>query len=265
MGMPRQRDGSTIERIRELLPGMPAAQRTLADLILADPAGVARTTILDLSDRCGVSTGSITRLCRALGLSGYAALRIALASDAPRGAGCIASADGIEHVAEVVTHSIGRIVAEAIAHLDLADVERAAKLAGSATRVIICGAGGSATVAAELQQCLYRIGVLAVDCPDSRLTLTGVAFTQPGDVLILLSHSGRTAELVAMATEARQRPATTIAVTNDPGSPLAALADIALVTGVSHLGPHYEAALARYAQLAVVDLICLTIARAATG
>ena len=268
MGMPRQRDGSTTERIRAMLPAMPAAQRTLADVILADPAGVARTTILDLSDRCGVSTGSITRLCRALGLSGYAALRIALASDSPsprRGVNCIASDDGIEHVAEVVANSIGRTVAEAIGHLDLADVERAAKLVGSAARVIICGAGGSATIAAELQQSLYRIGVLAIDCPDPRLTVVGVAFTHPGDVLVLLSHSGRTAELVAMATEARDRPATTIAVTNDPGSPLAELADIALVTGVSHLGPHYEAALARYAQLAVVDLICLTVARAAAG
>ena len=270
MGMPRQRDGSTVERIRALLPGMPAAQRTLADLILADPAGVARTTILDLSERCGVSTGSITRLCRALGLSGYAALRIALASDpqAPRrgtwdGEVGIDADDGIDHVAEVVAHSIGRIAAEAIAHLDLTDVERAAKLTSSAGRVIISGIGGSATVASELQQRLYRIGVPSWDWSDPHVALTGIALSQPADVLILFSHSGRTEELVAMATEARKRPVTTIAVTNDPSSPLAELADIALVTGVSQLGFQHEAALSRHAQLAVVDLIYITVARTA--
>jgi DNA-binding MurR/RpiR family transcriptional regulator len=268
--MPRQRDGSTVERIRELLPGMPAAQRTLAELILADPAGVARTTILDLSDRCGVSTGSITRLCRALGLSGYAALRIALASDAraPRrgtwdGEVGINADDGIDHVAEVVANRVGRIVAEAVAHLDLTDVERAAKLTSSAGRVLVSGIGGSATVASELQQRLYRIGVPAWDWSDPHVALTGIALSRPADVLILFSHSGRTEELVAMATEARRRPATTIAVTNDPSSPLAELADIALVTGVSQVGFQHEAALARHAQLAVVDLIYITVARTA--
>jgi DNA-binding MurR/RpiR family transcriptional regulator len=268
--MPRQRDGSTVERIRELLPGMPAAQRTLAELILVDPAGVARTTILDLSERCGVSTGSITRLCRALGLSGYGALRIALASDPhapPRGTWDgevgIDADDGIDHVADVVACSIGRIVAEAIAHLDLADVERAAKLTSSAGRVLISGIGGSATVASELQQRLYRIGLPTWDWSDPHVALTGIALTRPGDVLILFSHSGRTEEAVAMATEAGKRPVTTIAVTNDPSSPLAELADVALVTGVSQLGFQHEGALARHAQLAVVDLIYITVARTA--
>jgi DNA-binding MurR/RpiR family transcriptional regulator len=265
-----QRGGSTVEQIRAMLPGMPAAQRALAELILADPAGAARTTILDLSERCGVSTGSITRLCRALGLSGYAALRIALASDSPTprrgtwdGEVGIDADDDIDHVAEVVSHGVGRIVAEAVAHLDLADVERAAKLTGAAGRVIISGVGGSFTVASELQQRLYRIGVPSWAWSDPHVALTGIALTSPGDVLILFSHSGGTEETVAMASEARDRAVTTIAVTNDPSSPLAELADIALVTGVSQLGFQHEAPLARYAQLAVVDLIYITVARTA--
>jgi DNA-binding MurR/RpiR family transcriptional regulator len=265
-----QRGGSTVEQIRAMLPGMPAAQRALAELILADPAGAARTTILDLSERCGVSTGSITRLCRALGLSGYAALRIALASDSPTprrgtwdGEVGIDADDDIDHVAEVVSHSVGRIVAEAVAHLDLADVERAAKLTGAAGRVIISGVGGSFTVASELQQRLYRIGVPSWAWSDPHVALTGIALTSPGDVLILFSHSGRTEETVAMASEARDRAVTTVAVTNDPSSPLAELADVALVTGVSQLGFQHEAPLARYAQLAVVDLIYITVARTA--
>ncbi|HTI20930.1 MAG TPA: MurR/RpiR family transcriptional regulator [Kutzneria sp.] len=265
-----QRGRSTVEQIRAMLPGMPAAQRALAELILADPAAAARTTILDLSERCGVSTGSITRLCRALGLSGYAALRIALASDSPTpsrgtwdGEVGIDADDDIDHVAEVVSHSVGRIVAEAVAHLDLADVERAAKLAGAAGRVIISGVGGSSTVASELQQRLYRIGVPAWAWSDTHIALTGIALTSPGDVLILFSHSGRTEEMVAVASEARGRAVTTVAVTNDPSSPLAELADIALVTGVSQLGFQHEAPLARYAQLAVVDLIYITVARTA--
>ncbi|MEV4179510.1 hypothetical protein AB0J69_60115, partial [Nonomuraea sp. NPDC049709] len=61
-----------IARLRELAPSMPVAQRTVAARVLADPDAAARMTIVDLADQCGVSTGSITRLCRVLGLGGYA-------------------------------------------------------------------------------------------------------------------------------------------------------------------------------------------------
>ncbi|HEX4815074.1 MAG TPA: MurR/RpiR family transcriptional regulator [Nonomuraea sp.] len=262
--------GGVVERIRGLLPEMPEAQRSLAAFVLDDPAAAARMTIVELSERCGVSTGTVTRLCRALGMNGYAALRIALASDSGHTVADawaanigtdVREGDDIGRVAHVISATIGRVVAQAIAHLDLAVVERAASVLAAARRVLVYGTGGSASTAGEFQQRLYRIGVPAWTHTDAHLALTGAALMGNGDVVVALSHSGRTREVCDLATQARSRAATTIAITNHLVSPLADQSDLVLATAVSEVGFSSETVLGRHAQLAVLDVLYIAVAQ----
>ncbi|MFD1541080.1 MurR/RpiR family transcriptional regulator [Nonomuraea guangzhouensis] len=266
-----QPSSGIIERIRGLLPTMPDAQRSLAELVLGDPAAVARMTIVELAEQCGVSTGTITRFCRALGMNGYAALRIALASDSGRiGGGTwaahigtdVTEGDDIRQVANVISANIGHVVAEAIANLDLAAVERAASLLAAARRVVVFGVVGSATTALGFQQLLYQIGVPAWVYTDAHMALTGAALMTRGDVLVAVSHSGRTREVCDLVAEARSHGARTIAITNDLASPVARRAELALATAVYEMGgSSTENILARHAQLAALDVLYIAIAQ----
>ncbi len=263
-------DDGVVDRIRELLPGLPEAQRAAATLILGDPAAVARMTILDLADACKISTGSITRFCRSLGLPGYAALRIALASDTGRSeretwqanmGREISESDGIRQVADAISSGVRHVVAETLGRLDLAAVDLAASAIAGARRVEICGAGGSAGMGAEFQHRIYRIGVPAWSWSDTQVALTGAALLGPQDVLLALSHSGRTREVTDLAVEAASRGATTVAITNDPASPLARRVDLALTTSVRTDGPSHNTILSRHAQMAVLDLLYIAVAQ----
>jgi DNA-binding MurR/RpiR family transcriptional regulator len=259
-----------IERVRALLRSMPDAQRSLAELILADPGAVAGMTILELADRCRVSTGTITRLCRTLDLTGYAALRIALAADSGRtgrdpwtaniGAD-ITEGDDLRHVADVVAANLAHVVTQAVANLDLSDVDRAAALLAAARRVAVFGVGGSATTASEFQQRLFRIGLPAWAHADAHVALTGTALLGRGDVVVALSHSGRTREVCDVVQAARSRGASTIAVTNDARSTVARHADLVLATAVHEAGFDTETILGRHAQLAVLDLLYVAVAQ----
>ncbi|WP_431931212.1 MurR/RpiR family transcriptional regulator [Nonomuraea jabiensis] len=263
--------GDVIQRMRELLPTMPEAQRSLAELVLDDPAAAARMTIVELAEQCGVSTGTITRLCRALGMDGYSALRIALASDSGRAdvrgtwaahiGTDLTKGDDIRHVANVISANIGHVVAEALAHLDLDLVERAAGVLAATRRAVIYGIGGSGATAMEFQQRLYQIRVPAWTHTDVHVALTGAALMGRGDSVVAISHTGRTQEVCDLVTEARARGATTIAVTNDLASPLAGRAELVLATGVRELGFSTETILARHAQLAVLDVLYIAIAQ----
>jgi DNA-binding MurR/RpiR family transcriptional regulator len=263
-------DDGVVDRIRELLPALPEAQRATAALILDDPAAVARMTILDLADACKVSTGSITRFCRSLGLPGYAALRIALASDTGRseretwqanmGRG-ISESDDIRQVADAISGAVGHAVGETLGLLDLSAVDRAASAIAGARRVEICGVGGSAGMGSEFQHRIYRIGVPAWSWSDTQVALTGAALLGPQDVLLALSHSGRTREVTDLAVEAASRGATTIAITNDPRSPLARRVDLVLATTVRSDGPSHNTILSRHAQMAVLDLLYIAVAQ----
>ncbi|MEV4117015.1 MurR/RpiR family transcriptional regulator [Nonomuraea sp. NPDC049695] len=263
--------GDVIHRMRELLPTMPEAQRSLAELVLADPAAAARMTIVELSEQCGVSTGTITRLCRAVGMDGYSALRIALASDSGRAdvrgtwaahiGTELTEGDDIRHVANVISANIGHVVAEALANLDLTTVERAAGVLAAARRAMIYGIGGSGATALEFQQRLYQIGVPAWIHTDVHVALTGAALMGRGDVVVAISHSGRTQEVRDLVAEARSHGATTIAITNDVASPVADRSELVLATGVRELGFSTETILARHAQLAVLDVLYIAIAQ----
>lgn len=260
-----------VDRLGALAPTMPEAQRAIADLVLADPGAVARMTILDLADRCGVSTGSITRLCRALGLTGYAELRLALASDSGRSsAGWTANIgadvsenDDVRRIAEVVNASIGQAVGETLGRLDLAATDRAAAMIATARRVWVFGVGGSATVVSELHQRLYLIGVPAWTSTDTHFVLGASGLLGPQDVVVAVSHGGRTKEVVDLVTEAVSQGASTIAICNDPDSPLALTAEVGLLTTIrsTTTDVHTETLVTRHVQLAVIDVLFIAIAQ----
>lgn len=268
-GPPEPASG-VVERIRGLLSTMPDAQRSLAELVLDDPAAAARMTILELAQVCRVSTGTITRFCRALGLNGYAALRIALASDSGRigrdawaaniGAD-VTEGDDIRRVAGVISANVGHVVSQAIANLDLTDVDRAAAALAAARRVVVYGVGGSGATASEFQQRLYRIGVPAWADTDVHVALTGAALLGRGDVVVAITHSGRTREVCDLVEQARSRGASTVAVTNDRESTVAGRAEVVLATSVHDVGFGTETIVARHAQLAVIDLLYVAIAQ----
>src|SRR5690242_5134438 len=83
-------DGATDERllarVKAGLPEFSGALQRVAEWILTDPDGAARSTIVELAERSQTSPATVTRFCRALGFDGYAELRLAIAGETGRAA-----------------------------------------------------------------------------------------------------------------------------------------------------------------------------------
>ena len=99
----------------------------------------------------------------------------------------------------------------------------AATLRASAPRfAIVCGRGSSGHAGTYLRYLLgMRGGLIAAEASPSILTVHRATPAMDGALFILLSQSGRSPDLVAMADAARAASATTVAIVNDPGSPAA--------------------------------------------
>jgi DNA-binding MurR/RpiR family transcriptional regulator len=80
-------------------------------------------------------------------------------------------------------------------------------------------------------------------------------------VALGISHSGQTRETIEMLAEAGSRGVTTIALTSFPGSPLAAFADIVLLTATQATTFRPDALSARHPQLVVLDLLYISVAQ----
>ncbi|HEX2411014.1 MAG TPA: SIS domain-containing protein [Solirubrobacteraceae bacterium] len=130
-------------------------------------------------------------------------------------------------------------------------------------RVLALGNGGSATDATDLVADLQRAGRPAIDLTADPAILTAIAndvgveaifarqviaYGRPGDVLVSLSTSGGSANVIAALVEARRRGLVTIALVGYDGGRIAAegLADHVVITRSQHIPRIQEAQASAY-------------------
>lgn len=262
---------SVLITVRGTLPNLRPAEQRVAELVLADPAGVSESSITAVARRCQTSETTVLRFCRAIGLAGYPELRIALAraalweesGQAPGHptTGQIDPGDSLADVVAKITHADECAIADTAAALDLVMLEQAVAAVAGAHRVDIYGIAASGLVGADLHQKLHRIGKISFVWSDPHLALTSAAVLGAADVAVGISHTGTTVDTLDALRVARTRGATTIAITNFAGSPIAAHADVLLTTATRETTFRSGAMSSRIAQLAVVDCLFAGVAQ----
>jgi DNA-binding MurR/RpiR family transcriptional regulator len=256
---------------RGLMPSLSPAEQRVAHVVINAGAGASRFTITELAERAGTSETTVIRFCRAMGFGGYPELRLTLAAEAGRAAEAapgneemgsdISPDDSLDEVVKKIAFADARAVEETAAQLDVAELERVVGRVAKARRVDIYGVGASAFVAQDFQQKLHRIGRVAFAWCDLHIALTSAALLGKQDVAFGISHTGTTMDTIEAFTEAGRRGATTVALTNFPKSPLAAVADFVLTTAARETTFRSGAMASRLAQLTVIDCVFVGVAQ----
>lgn len=265
-------DFGMLARLRSSLANMSPSMAKIANLLLENPELPLTLSITELAERAGTSAPTVTRFCRLLGYSGYVPLRVGVAADLGRSN---AQTDWVielgrafdpdENSATTLRTLLSSHVAavqSAADLIDLADFESAARAIAESNHVDVYGIAGSATVAAGFRERLYRIGVNAHSWGEVHHSLMSASILTPESVAFGISSSGRTKEIVETLAVARDQGALTIALTSDPLSPLAELADIHLRT--SHADRDLSAGelTTQHVQLFACNLLYMLVAKA---
>lgn len=258
-----------LTHVRALIPNLAPSEQRVAAAVVRDPAGVAAKTISELAGVCRTSGTTVIRFCRAVGFAGYPELRLALAAAAQavreNGWGDIGSDigpdDSLDEVIKKISHADARAVQETGAQLRVEVLGAVVDAVIQARRIDVYGVAASAFVALDLQQKLHRIGLVAYAWPDPHMAVTSAALLRSGDVAIGVSHTGKTADTISSLQEARSQQATTVAITNFPGSPIAQAADHVLTTAARETTFRSGAMASRIAALTVVDCLFVAVAQ----
>jgi DNA-binding MurR/RpiR family transcriptional regulator len=259
---------STIESAESTLP--PSLARVAA-VIRENPSIVIDMTINELGDACSTSVASVVRFCRAIGFSGYAPLRMALATElgketarfSAKGAfgSEISDADSLREAVSKLAALELLAIEDTVAQLDFDVLEAAISAIDDAERILLYGIGASQFVAEDLAHKLLRIGRNARALADPHEAVTATVLNAGPTVAIGFSHSGVTPETLRFLRTAGVNGATTIAVTSAKDSPLARAADHALYTEVRESTFRAGAMISRIAQLALVDCLFVGVAK----
>ena len=132
-------------------------------------------------------------------------------------------------------------------------------LTAGARRVLVFGRGGSPpALARETQNRLFRYGIVVSAHPDPYVMKMATATLKPGDLVIVISGTGRTRETVEVVELARHYRAKSLAITA-PDSDLAGAADLALTVDVPEFPDALKPTASRYAVLAILDRVSTAV------
>jgi len=255
--------------LRERLPSLPAAQAGVVRILLANPAAASELAITELAKRADTSPATVTRLCAVLGVPSYPQLRLRLAAaaetESQRGspqeriAGDVDRRDSLAEAILKVAGAEARTVHDTAERLPIPAVRSVVNRMAKARMVQIFGMGGSGDVGGYLAGKLRSLGVAAVAFDDPHSALTSVAQADRTEVVIGISHSGRTRATCQVLAEASRRRAMTVAITADIHAPLAVSADQVLPVVSSESTFRTDALRSRIADLLIVECLCVAL------
>lgn len=231
----RYRSVDCLTIIEQRLPALHGASRRVAEAIVRDPWSILGMTIYDVAAAAGVSLPSVTRFCRAVGYTGFRELVQGIAQSLGRlEAKDLETAEQAADSPNAVPDVVNAVVRQQIEALqitarsiDLDAINQATQAIASAQRVYVLGHGAAHVPALGMAVKLNWAGVSAVATPLDMFTNQVVALG-PSDVVIGLSHQGRTRDTIDMLALARDLGATTIGVSTVPQSPLGAVSDVSI-------------------------------------
>ena len=230
------------------------AERKVADYCLSHREEVLFLSITDLAEACGVGEASVFRFCRTLELSGYQEFKMQL-SLSRQGEGAQLPGADDAGLARRMLSAHQKAIADTCQMLDPAMLKRMLDLIQEAKRVYFFGISDSLLVAMAARNKFLRITGKVLCVEDSHMMAVTATMLSEKDLVIMVSYSGATRDVIQIARLAKQAKAKVGALTYYRKSPLTDYADAVLLCGGQE-GPLDRGSLAATAgQMYLVDLL----------
>lgn len=231
--------------------------KKIADFLMNNPGAVLSMFITELAKRCDTSEAAIVRFSKKMGFSGYQQLKLSLAQEADMRpvSENITANDSAYNIFSKVCEDIFCSLEKTKRALDSKSLQTCCEKILSADKILICGLGNSASVATDAAHKMLRLGLNACAYTDGHMQAIAAAHTTKKSVLIGISHSGHSKDIIEAMKIARENGTTTVAITNFDKSPIDKVGDIILHTVSNETNYRILGLNSRIAQLAIIDTI----------
>ena len=249
---------NTLEKIQTHLDILSKSERKVAEVILASPNIAIHSSIATLARMADVSEPTVNRFCRRLDTKGFPDFKLHLAQSLANGTPYVNrnvdESDSVSAYTSKIFESAMASLDQVKNTLDIAAINRAVDLLTQAKKISFFGLGASAAVAHDAMNKFFRFNIPVVYFDDIVMQRMSCMNSSEGDVVVLISHTGRTKNLVELAQLARENDATVIAITSF-NTPLAHEATLALLLDVPEDTDVYMPMVSRIAQLTLIDVL----------
>lgn len=236
--------------INSFYPSFSKKEKKIADFMLSEKENISYLSLSEISKRIDVSEATIVRFVKKIGFKGFLNFRIEVASEYSNIAENIA-----ENYIENIEKNMIDTIRSSKVMLNKEDVEKALNLIQKAKRLYTFGLGASGVAAIELQNRFLRFGKIGHSVNDSHFQLMYASNTTKDDVIVVISISGETHDLIYPINIAKKNSCKIITITNHIKSTLAELSDVVLISSGKEALIDGGSLIAKISQLYIVDVL----------
>lgn len=240
------------------------AQKIVANYILKNSTQAILLSISDLATQCDTSEPTVIRFLKKIDYSSYQVFKVHLAQEisihTPQAIyENINFKDDILQIKKKILQSTTNSINDLETQLDDETIIQIMEILTKATKILFFGCGGSATIAQDAFHKFLRLGLNVITDTSPHIMCIHCTHTISSDVLLLISHSGESREILDCARLAKKNKATIIALTSYKNSSLTKLADYVLLSSTNETNYHTDAMVSRIVQLVILDMIYVAI------
>ena len=218
-------------------------------------------SISQIAKESGIGEATITRFSKKMGYSGLQDFKVTLAREISGLKNrkiinrSIENDEGVMESARKLFNSNIRILENTFNIIDGNDIEKATDMIINAKKVFFIGIGYSGMTAEDSNYKFSRIGFNCMSLDSSHNMIMMASLMDEDDVIVAISHSGETDEIIKTVNIAKSNGASVISVTEDKSSRLRDISDVNLgyFSGESIL--ETGSISSKLAQFFIIDLV----------
>lgn len=250
--------------MRDNIGSMSKTERVIYTHILRDPSAIITKTLGVLSGEMGVSEGSIINFAKKIGFDGFSAMKLNIAQCVTpvnsHAAAAVSPDDGAKKAVKQVMDNLFYAFKATYDILDGAALQQAAQMILTASAIEIYGVTSSTMLANDTAYRMMKLGLPVKAVTDPLICPISAIMLNQTSLIITISASGRTHDLVRAINIAKEQKAGVICITSDANSPISKLSDIMLLTGTSGRLVDNFSNDTKIVQLFLIEALCSYIA-----
>ena len=237
------------------------SDKVLIEYVKENIEDVFYKSISQIAKESGIGEATITRFSKKMGYSGLQDFKVTLAREISGLKNrtiinrSIENDEGVMESARKLFNSNIRILENTFNIIDGNDIEKATDMIINAKKVFFIGIGYSGMTAEDSNYKFSRIGFNCMSLDSSHNMIMMASLMDEDDVIVAISHSGETDEIIKTVNIAKANGASVISVTEDKSSRLRDVSEVNLgyFSGESIL--ETGSISSKLAQFFIIDLV----------
>lgn len=244
-------------------------QKMIASYYLANPQIVAQMTLKNIAQELLISETAVIRFINKIGYKSFKAFQIDVLKDASilenaykenalkieDGYSEINSNDETADVKKKVIVSAIKAIEALHKFVDSSQIEKVSNSFLKAEHILLYGSGGSSSIAMDAHHKFMRLGLPVIYEENSHFAIIRASHLKKSDIVVLISHTGESREVLECAKNAKINNALVVGITSYSQSSLTKSSDITLHSATNTLPYYTDAMVSRLLQLIIFDMI----------